>query len=147
MKLCKNNDGDAEVSVTLIEEVVVEACEDIFVFVVVDVGISSSAVNDLDLVGDGRVACVESEEILRLWMIGDGDDDFTDELVELCVEKVFGFVIGNRAFDDLSAMDNGKMAYACDKDFVDSVTSSNAFDGVTLRGDDGVTGDSRVNAY
>lgn len=125
MESCKNNDGDVEISVTLIEEVVVEAC-DIFVFVFdfVDVGIISSAVDGLNLVGDDRVACVESEEILKLWVIGDGDDDFTDKLVDLCVKKVFGFVTDNSAFDDLSSIKNGKMA--CAGDFVDSVTSSNA---------------------
>ena len=95
----------------------------VFVFVFVNVGIISSAVDGLDLVGDDRVARVESEEILKSWVINDGDGDFTDKLVDR-VKKVFGFVTDNSAFDDLRSIKNGKMA--CAGDFVDSVTSSNA---------------------
>ena len=94
----------------------------VFVFVFVNVGIISSAVDGLDLDGDD-VARVESEEILKSLVIGNGDGDFTDKLVDR-VEKVFGLVTGNSAFDDLRSIENGKMA--CAGDFVDSVTSSNA---------------------
>ena len=118
-----NNGGETKVSVTLIKEVVVTG-ENIFVFVFVDVVISSSAVDVLGLDGDGKLACVESEEILRLWVIGNGDDDIVDGLVELGVEKGFvGFVTGISAFNDLSSIENGKKTCA-GEDFVNSVSSS-----------------------
>ena len=111
----------------------------IYIYIFVDVVISSSAVDGLDLVGDGKVVRVEIEDILRSWVIGDGDDDFTDELVETGVKNGFvDFVTSNSTFDDLSSINNDKVACAGEKDFVDGVTSSIGFDGLTLMGDDRV---------
>ena len=137
MESFKNNDGEAEVPVTLIKEAV-ETGEDIFVFVFVDVVISNSAVNSLDLVGNSKVACVDSEDTSRLWVIGDDDDDFTDKLETGVKNGFVDFVTGDSAFNDLSSIDNGKMACASENDFVDGVTSSSAFDSLTLIGDDRV---------
>ena len=127
-------DGEAEVSVTLIEELV-ETGKDIFVFV--EVVISRSAVDCLIFVGNGKLAHVESDT-LKLWVIGDGDDDFTDELVFGVKNGFVDVVTGNGVFNYLSLIDNDKVACAVDNDFIDGVTRISAFDGLTLMCDDRV---------
>ena len=73
-----DKDGEAEVSVKLIEEAV-ETGKNKFI----DLVIGSSTSNGLSLIGNGIVACVESEYVLvRLLVVGDGDDEFIDEIVE-----------------------------------------------------------------
>ena len=100
---------------------------------------TSSAFDGLDLVNDGKVSCVESNVVMRSSVIGDSDDEVMDEIVETGDENVFvDFVTGGGAFDDVSLIDNGKVACASENDFVDGVTGRNVFDGLTLIGDNGV---------